>query len=374
VRYDNGRNGRVSDFDAVVVGAGAVGLACAYALGRRGQNVLVLEREARIGAGVSSRNSEVIHAGLHYPTGSLKARLCVEGRRALYAFLESHNVAHDKCGKLIVAAEENEIAALQHLAQQAEINDVEGVRWLEGAVARALEPQLRCVAAIESVESGVFDAHGYMLALEGEIEGHGGAIALNAPFIAARRLGDAFVIDVGGEAAATVSATRLVISAGLGAQDCARRIEGFPPSHVPALFLGKGSYFALQGAKAPFQRLIYPPPIPGALGTHYRRDLGGVARFGPDLQFVDHEDYVVDPARVESFYHTVRRFWPGLPDGALQPDYAGIRPKLHGPGEAQRDFAIDDSVASLVCLFGIESPGLTTSLAIGEEVVRRLGV
>jgi L-2-hydroxyglutarate oxidase LhgO len=364
----------MSDFDAVVIGAGAVGLACAYALSKRGQSVLVLEREARIGAGVSSRNSEVIHAGLHYPTGSLKARLCVEGRRALYDFLESHNVAHDKCGKLIVATEASEVPALQDLARQAEINGVEGVRWLEGHEARALEPELRAVAALESVESGVLDAHGFMLALEGEIEAHGGAIALNAPFANARRVDDAFEISVGGEAPTLVSATRLVISAGLSAQRCARMVDAFPATHIPPLYLGKGNYFALQGAKAPFRRLIYPPPIPGALGTHYRRDLGGVARFGPDLQFVDREDYVVDPARAATFYATVRRFWPGLPDGALAPDYAGIRPKLHGPGEPQGDFVIDDSVAGLVCLFGVESPGLTSSLAIGTEVARRLGV
>jgi L-2-hydroxyglutarate oxidase LhgO len=362
----------VSDFDTVVVGAGAVGLACAYALAKRGQSVAVLEREARIGSGISARNSEVIHAGLHYPTGSLKARLCVEGRRALYAFLAVHNVAHDKCGKLIVAADENEIPALQRLAEQARINGVEGVRWLDGAEARALEPELRAVAALESVESGILDAHGYMLALQGEIEAHGGAIALNAPFIGARRAGDMFEASIGGEAPIAVSAARLVIAAGLGAQECARVIEDFPASRIPPLYLGKGSYFALQGAKAPFARLIYPPPIPGALGTHYRRDLGGVARFGPDLQFVPDEDYSVDPARAASFYATVRRFWPGLRDGALQPDYAGIRPKLHGPGEPQGDFVIDDSASNLVCLFGIESPGLTSSLAIGEEVAARL--
>jgi L-2-hydroxyglutarate oxidase LhgO len=362
----------VSDFDAVIVGAGAVGLACAYALARRGQSVVVLEREPRIGSGISARNSEVIHAGLHYPTGSLKARLCVEGRRALYAFLETHNVAHDKCGKLIVATQDSEVPALLRLWKQAELNGVEGVRSLEGDEARALEPELACVAAIESTESGILDAHGYMLALEGEIEAHGGAIALNAPFVGAKRVSDAFEVSVGGEAPTTISATRLVISAGLGAQACARAIEGFPAERIPELHFGKGNYFALQGVKAPFARLIYPPPIPGALGTHYRRDLGGVARFGPDLQFVDHEDYVVVPARAASFYATVRRFWPVLPDGALQPDYAGIRPKLHGPGEPQGDFVIDDGMAGLVCLFGIESPGLTSSLAIGEEVAKRL--
>lgn len=363
----------MSDFDAVIVGAGAVGLACAYALAKRGQSVVVLERENRIGAGISSRNSEVIHAGLHYPTGSLKARLCVEGRRALYAFLDSHSVAYDRCSKLIVATEDSEIPAIQALARQGEINGVEGVRWVEGDEARALEPQLRVVAALESVESGVMDAHGYMLALEGEIEAHGGAIALNAPFEGATHSSEGFDVRAGGEAPMTVSTRQLIIAAGLGAQSCAHAIEGFPRERIPALYLGKGNYFALHGVKAPFTRLIYPPPIPGALGTHYRRDLGGVARFGPDLEFVDLENYVVDPSRAASFYETVRRFWPALPDGALQPDYSGIRPKLHGPGQPQDDFVIDDAIANLVCLFGIESPGLTSSLAIGEEVAARLG-
>ena len=363
----------MSDFDAVIVGAGAVGLACAYALARRGDSVVVLERAHPIGAGVSARNSEVIHAGLHYPTGSLKARLCVDGRRALYTFLETHNVSHQKCGKLIVATEQGDVAAIEQLAKQAEINGVEGVRWLDGAEARALEPQLNAVAALESVESGILDAHGYMLALEGEIEAHGGAIALSSPFLGASATAGGFSIRVGGADPMNVIAGRLIISAGLGAQDCARAIDGFPAERIPALHLGKGNYFALQGVKAPFSRLIYPPPIPGALGTHYRRDLGGVARFGPDLHFVEHEDYTVDPARAEDFYQTVRRFWPALPDGALAPDYAGIRPKLHGPGEPQGDFVIDDSVDNLICLFGIESPGLTSSLAIGDEVARRLG-
>lgn len=364
----------MSDFDTVIVGAGAVGLACGYAFAKSGRSVLVLEREGRIGAGVSSRNSEVIHAGLHYATGSLKARLCVAGRRALYPFLEAHNVAFDKCGKLIVATEDSEIPALERLAAQAEINGVEGVRWLSGAEACALEPELKAVAALESRESGVFDAHGYMDALEGEIEAHGGAVVLSAPFLGAALSSEGYDVRVGGEAPTTISTRQLVIAAGLGAQACARVIENFPPERIPELHFGKGNYFALQGAKAPFARLIYPPPIPGALGTHYRRDLGGVARFGPDLEFVDAENYAVDPARADSFYATIRRFWPALPEGALAPDYSGIRPKLHGPGEPQGDFIIDDTITNLICLFGIESPGLTSSLAIGQEVAARLKV
>lgn len=365
------------DFEVVIVGAGAVGLAAGYACAKRGLSVLVLEQAPHIGAGVSSRNSEVIHAGLHYATGSLKARFCVAGRRALYTFLADHNVAYDKSGKLIVATEENEIPALKRLARQGEINDVEGVRWLSGEEARTLEPQLNAVAALLSEESGVFDAYGYMAALQGEIEAHSGAVVLSSPFEGARVRDGGFVTQVGGETPTEIKAARLVVAAGLGAQACAAKIDGFPAARIPALHFGKGNYFALHGVKAPFTRLIYPPPIPGALGTHYRRDLGGVARFGPDLEWVDHEDYKVDPARAASFYKIVRRFWPSLPDGALQPDYAGIRPKLHGPGQAQGDFVIDDEsahgLANLVCLFGIESPGLTSSLAIGEEVADRLG-
>ncbi|WP_395647437.1 NAD(P)/FAD-dependent oxidoreductase [Terricaulis sp.] len=363
----------MSDFDAAIVGAGAVGLACAYAIARRGKSVIVIERDVRIGGGISSRNSEVIHAGLHYATGSLKARLCVEGRRALYPFLTSHNIAHKKCGKLIVATEEGEISALHKLRQQGELNGVEGVRYLQGDEAKLLEPNLRVAAALESPESGILDSHGYMLALQGEIESHGGAIALNAPFEGAAPRAGNFEVRVGGADPTRFTSRQLVISAGLGAQACASGIDGFPAERIPELYFGKGNYFMLTGVKAPFARLIYPPPIPGALGTHYRRDLGGIARFGPDLEFVATENYAVDPTRAASFYETVRRFWPGLPDGALAPDYAGIRPKLHGPGEAQGDFVIDsEAMENVVALFGIESPGLTSSLAIGEEVAKRL--
>lgn len=380
------------DFDACIVGAGAVGLATAYALAKRGFTTLVIEKEGRIGAGVSSRNSEVIHAGLHYAPGSLKARLCVEGRRMLYRFLEDHAVAFDKCGKLIVATEESEIPALEALKARGDGNGVEGVAWLDQAQTLAMEPNLRAVAALHSAESGVFDAHGYMEALAGEIEAHGGAVVLNSPFLGASPIAGGYSIRVGGDDPVTISARGLVISAGLGAQACAALVEDFPKERIPPLHFGKGSYFALSGP-APFRRLIYPPPIPGALGTHYRRDLGGQARFGPDLEFVDTEDYRVDPARRPGFEAYVRRFWPGLPDGALTPDYAGIRPKLHGAGESQGDFVIacrsgtsggndildihdiqDIGGGDLVCLFGIESPGLTSSLALGEEVAQRMVV
>jgi L-2-hydroxyglutarate oxidase LhgO len=250
------------------------------------------------------------------------------------------------------------------------------MRWLSGAQARAMEPELNAVAALLSPESGVFDSHGYMLALEGEIENHGGAVALGAPLEHAEPLaGGGFALRTGGDDPAELSVRLLVTAPGLAAQAVAARIAGFPPAQIPERHLGKGNYFLLSG-KAPFQRLIYPPPIPGALGTHYRRDLGGQARFGPDLQYVDEEDYRVDPARADGFYAYVRKFWPALPDGSLLPDYVGIRPKIHGPGEPQPDFRIDGpqvhGVAGLAALFGIESPGLTSSLAIGEYVAELL--
>ncbi|MFN4178197.1 NAD(P)/FAD-dependent oxidoreductase [Phenylobacterium sp.] len=366
------------DFDAVVVGAGAVGLACGYALARRGLVVAVLEQDAAIGQGVSSRNSEVIHGGLYYPTGSLKARLCVTGRRMLYAFCDAHHVAYDRCGKLVVATGPEEVGRLDAILEQARVNDVEGMARLSRAQAQALEPELACEAALISPQSGVFDSHGYMLALQGEIEAAGGAVALSTPFEGATPLdGGGFEVRAGGAEPTTLTCRRLVTAPGLSAQDVAARIEGFPAAQIPEAHFGKGRYFRLQG-RAPFARLIYPPPIQGALGVHYRRDLGGQAVFGPDLVFVDAPDYTVEPEAADGFYRYIRRFWPGLPDGALSPDYAGVRPKLHGPDEPQPDFRIDGAevhgIAGLVALFGIESPGLTSSLAIGEEAAARLGL
>lgn len=364
------------DFDAVVVGAGAVGLACGYALARRGRSVAVVEQDRHIGSGVSSRNSEVIHAGLHYPTGSLKARLCVEGRRALYAFLDAHGVAYDRCGKLVAANGAAERDLLEHVLTQADINGVENVRRVTGAEARALERELQCDEAILAEESGVFDSHGYMLALQGEIETAGGAVVTGTPFAGAEALdGGGFRARTGGEEPGEVRCRLLVLAPGLSAQECAEQVAGYPLDTIPELHFGKGTYFLLSG-KPPFARLIYPPPVPGSVGLHYRRDLGGQAHFGPDLEFVEEEDYEVDPARAARFAATVRRFWPALPEGALKPDYAGVRPKLHGPGEPQTDFRLDAAdvhgLPGLVALFGIESPGLTASLAIAEEVAARL--
>ena len=338
--------------------------------------MLVLEREAHIGQGVSSRNSEVIHGGLYYPTGSLKARFCVEGRRALYDFLDSHKIDHRKCGKLVVATDESEVERIEAIFVQATANGVEGLEHLTGAQARALEPGLNAHAAILSPESGVFDSHGYMLALEGEIGEAGGSVVVSTPFERAEPLpGGGFTITAGGEGGATLTTRLLVTAPGLGAQTVAARIEGYPADRIPAGYFGKGVYFRLTG-RAPFERLIYPPPIPGALGTHYRKDLGGQAVFGPDLVYVDGEDYSVDAAKADEFEGYIRRFWPGLPDGALTPDYAGIRPKLHGPDAPQPDFQLHGrdvhGLDGLVALFGIESPGLTSSLAIGEAVSEML--
>ena len=366
------------DFDAVVVGAGAVGLATGYALSRRGLVVAVLEKELAIGQGVSSRNSEVIHAGLYYPTGSLKARLCVQGRRLLYAFLDRHHVDYRKCGKLVVATSPDEVGRLDAILEQARTNDVEGMERLSAEQAMALEPGLACHGALLSPESGVFDSHGYMLALVGEIEAAGGAVVTATPFEGATPLpGGGFRVRAGGEAPTDLTCRLLVTAPGLSAQAAAASIEGFPAGGIPRGHFGKGVYFRLQ-AKAPFDRLVYPPPIHGALGTHYRKDLGGQAVFGPDLTFVETEDYSVDPARRADFAAYIRRFWPALDETLLSPDYAGIRPKLHGPDEPQPDFRIDGpdahGIEGLVALFGIESPGLTSSLAVGEEAARRLAL
>lgn len=364
------------DFDATVVGAGAVGLACGRALSKRGLSVLVLEKEPAIGQGVSSRNSEVIHAGLYYPTGSLKAQLCVQGRRMAYEFLENHKVDHWKCGKLVVATRDDEIARIQAIFEQGRINDVEGLELISGAQARALEPQLNAVAAILSPESGLMDSHGYMLALQGELEDAGGSVVVSAPFERAEPLSaGGFRVQVGGDGATQITSRYLVSAAGLSAQAVAAGIEGYPARLIPQGYFGKGVYFRLSGP-APFNRLVYPTPIPGALGTHYRKDLGGQGVFGPDLAYVDTEDYSVDPAKAQEFADYIRRFWPDVRVEALSADYAGIRPKLHGAGQPQPDFQICDvsahEIEGLVVLFGIESPGLTSSLAIGEIVADRL--
>ena len=355
--------------EVVVIGAGVVGLAVARALAGRGREVLILEAAERFGSGVSSRNSEVIHAGIYYPRGSLKARLCVAGRDQLYGFCREHGVAHRRCGKLIVAGSESQLAELGRIRAAALANGVE-LTPLSGAEARGLEPQLNCAAALHSPATGIVDAHGYMLALLGQAQSRGALLACDSAVTHVAVGADGFLIAVNG-AAPALHARALVNSAGLTAPAVARLMEGFPAAHVPASYYAKGSYFALAG-RAPFERLIYPLPESGGLGVHLTLDLGGRARFGPDVEWVPELDYAVDPARAARFYDAIRCWWPGLADGALEPAYSGIRPKITGPAEPAADFRIDGAPAhgvhGLVQLFGIESPGLTSSLAIAERV------
>ena len=364
--------------DAVVIGAGAVGLAVARALAQAGRETIVVEAQNAIGQGVSSRNSEVIHAGLYYAPGSLKARLCVRGKELLYALCASHGVEHRQCGKLVVATSEDQVPAMRALQERAAANGVP-VQWLEAGAARALEPALHCHSALLSPTTGIVDSHGFMLALQGDLERAGGMVALGstvAGAMLAREGPHVLRFAEGSELAANV----VVNAASLHACALARRFEGLDPACVPREHFAKGNYYALAG-RSPFSRLIYPAPSDAWLGVHLTLDLGGQARFGPDLEWLDARtpqeiDYAVDPKRAEGFYAEVRRYWPGLPDGALAPSYSGVRPKIHGPGEKAPDFRLDGpalhGVPGLVNLFGIESPGLTSALAIAEDVQQLL--
>ncbi len=366
--------------DALVIGGGAVGLAVGRALAQSGVETIVAEAQTAIGQGVSSRNSEVIHAGLYYLPGSLKARLCVRGKELLYALCESRGVHYRNCGKLVVASRDDEASALRTLQDRARANGVP-VEWLSAAEAQSLEPALSCTAALLSPTTGIVDSHGFMLALQGDMENAGGMVALGSAVESAvlSRAGEPHVVRMadGSELQARV----LVNSASLHACALARRFNGLDARFVPKEYFAKGSYYALAG-RAPFSRLIYPAPADAWLGVHLTLDLGGQAKFGPDLEWLGAKqpgdiDYTVDPRRADSFYAEVRRYWPGLPDGALQPSYSGVRPKIYGPGEAAPDFRIDGpqfhGVPGLVNLFGVESPGLTSSLAIAEYVVNMLG-
>jgi L-2-hydroxyglutarate oxidase LhgO len=367
----------MDEVGCVVIGAGVVGLAVARALALSGREVLVLEAADMIGTGTSSRNSEVVHAGIYYPTGSMKARLCVAGRDALYAYAAAHGVPHRRCGKLIVATDPSQIDKLDALKAKAEANGVSDLVRLSGEEARAMEPLLACVAALHSPSSGIVDSHALMLAFQGDAEAHGAMVAFHADVAAGEATDRGIVLEVGagGGEPMRLRCRELVNAAGLHAQDVARRIRGLPPATVPPTHYAKGNYFSLAG-RSPFSRLIYPIPEPGGLGVHITIDLGGQARFGPDVEWIDHIDYSVDPRRADGFYGAVRRYWPGLKDGALLPGYAGIRPKLVPAGAPDSDFVIQDArthgVPGLVNLFGIESPGLTASLAIADAVVATL--
>jgi len=359
----------------LVVGAGVIGLAVARTAARAGHDVTVAEITGGIANGVSSRNSEVIHGGLYYPTNSLRARQCVRGRRMLYEFCASHGVGHRKCGKLVVATNDAELAKVETIMAQAAANDVEGVEMIGGNAARAMEPELACIGALLSAETGIIDSHGFMLALQGELEDRGGMIAFETPVERLTYKASQWHVQFGGRDAGVMPFDAVVNAAGLGAQPLARRIEGYPADKVPRLVLAKGNYFGFAG-KPVFSRLIYPTPVDGGLGVHVTLDLAGRMRFGPDVEWIKDESYTVDPRRADSFYERIRAYWPGLPDGSLVPDYCGIRPKLTGPGEPAADFMIAGPEAHglprLVNLFGIESPGLTSSLAIAEDVVAYL--
>ena len=371
----------MEEVDAVVVGAGMVGLATARALARAGHETLVLEATPWIGSGASSRNSEVLHAGLYYPPGSLKARACVEGRQRLHAYLAERGLPHRLCGKLIVSTRPDEEPELHALMARAEACGAHGLRWLEGREAMALEPALRCTAAVLSPGTGIVDSHAYMLSLLGDAQAAGAVLALKSPVRRIRVEPGRLALDVGGEEPMRLATRLLVNAAGLHAQSLAARIEGLEPRHVPPCHWARGHYFAASG-RAPFSRLIYPVPEAAGLGVHLTLDLAGQMRFGPDVQWIEvagepgHEDYGVAPARMAGFAEAIRRYWPGLPDGALQPAYAGIRAKVQGPGEPARDFVVsgpaEHGVPGLVNLFGIESPGLTSSLVLADAALDAL--
>lgn len=367
--------GAMEKIAAVVIGAGVVGLACARMLAQRGIETIILEQHASFGTETSARNSEVIHAGLYYPSGSLKAQLCLAGQAQLYDFCAKHGIGHRRCGKLIVAtasAQEEKLAALQ---RQGENNGVGGLRLLTAAQARTLEPALSCTAALHSPDTGIIDGQALMLALLGQAENAGAALAVHSPLVRGRIAGDGIALDIGGQQAMQLQAAIVVNAAGLGAVRVAAALDGFPQQQLPASWYAKGNYHALAG-RAPFSRLIYPLPEPGGLGVHLTLDLGGQARFGPDVEWIEQPDYRVNAASTDVFYREIRRYWPALGDGALSPAYAGIRPKIAGPLDGPADFMIqgpdEHGIAGLVNLFGIESPGLTACLAIAEHVASKL--
>jgi L-2-hydroxyglutarate oxidase LhgO len=368
----------MNDCDAVVVGAGLIGLAVARELALAGLSVIVLDAADGIGTETSSRNSEVIHAGLYYPPGSLKARLCVEGRERLYAYCAAHGIPHRRCGKLVVATDATELEAVEAIEERGRANGCTDLDMIDPRAARAMEPALTpaLTGALWSPSTGIIDSHAYMLALQGEAEAAGALVVLRTPFLSADTAPGGFVIRTGGAEPGTVRTAALVNAAGLAASEVARMIGGLASLHIPETRFAKGNYALLSG-RAPFSRLIYPAPHTHGLGVHLTLDLGGQARFGPDVEWVERIDYAVDPGRLVLFEEAIRHYWPGLPEGALAPGYAGIRPKLGGPDDPAADFRIDGPSAhgltGLVNLFGIESPGLTASLAIASEVKDRLG-
>jgi L-2-hydroxyglutarate oxidase LhgO len=361
--------------DCVVIGAGVIGLACARALARAGRDVMIVERETAFGTGISSRNSEVIHAGLYYPPASLKARMCVAGRPLLYRFCQQHAVAHARPGKLVVATDASQIPQLEAIRVNAEASGIADLRWLDRGQLAVLEPELRATAALLSPSTGIVDSHGLMAALLLDAERHGALLAPCSPVVAGRVENGRLILRIGADETLDVDCRTVINSAGLSAPRLAAAIAGYPRQALPVASMAKGSYFSLR-SKAPFRHLVYPVPVPGGLGTHLTLDLAGQARFGPNVRWVEHEDYRVDAAEADDFYTAIRHYWPDLPDGALDPAYAGIRPKLGGPGAPAQDFMIvgpaGHGITGLVNLFGMESPGLTAALAIAEHVVSLL--
>lgn len=363
----------MDNIDCIVVGAGVVGLAIARRLALAGREVMVLEATDAIGTETSSRNSEVIHAGIYYPKDSLMARSCIEGRTALYRFCHERQIPHLACGKLIVATDQAELSQLSAIKSRAEANGVDDMCILSAADAKALEPALFCTGALMSPSTGIIDSHSYMLALQADLKSAGGFIVFRAPVLGGQITDDGIVLTVGTEDALNLRCRTMVNAAGLHATDLAHKIEGQPHRFIPETWYAKGNYFSLVG-KAPYSRLVYPVPVPGGLGVHFTIDLAGQARFGPDVEWIDHIDYTVDPGRADRFYGAIRRYWPGLKDGALQPSYSGIRPKTSPQGAPSRDFAVigpeTHGIPGLINLFGIESPGLTASLALSEVVTK----
>jgi L-2-hydroxyglutarate oxidase LhgO len=360
----------MDNIDVVVIGAGVVGLAVARALAMRGREVLILEAAETFGTGISSRHSEVIHAGIYYPRGSLKAQLCVTGKQRLYDFVEHFGVPHRRCGKMIVATSPEQMTELKAIHAVAAGNGVQ-LSWLDAAEARREEPEIACVGALLSPTTGIIDSHAYMLALLGDAERHHASIVYRSRVAAMWLESSSVLLAINDEERPTLRAHAVVNCAGLHACEVAGMIEGFPAEHIPRPYFARGHYFGLAG-RTNFRHLIYPIPEPGGLGVHLTLDLAGEARFGPDVEWVDELDYSVSIERAERFYAAIRRFWPKLADGQLIPAYAGIRPKISGPNEPSADFRIDGpghhGIPSVINLFGIESPGLTSSLAIGEHV------
>lgn len=361
--------------DCIVIGAGVVGLAVARAVAQTGREVVILEKADIIGSETSSRHSEVIHAGIYYPQDSLKARFCVAGKHAMYDFCDSHGVSYNRCGKIIVATDDEQLPELERLKANAAANGVEDLEWMSPDDVTQMEPAVFCVGALFSPSTGILDSHSYMLALQGDAEAAGAMIAYLTPVTGGQLLNDGIRLDCGGDTPMSLAAGLVINCAGLWAQSIAASIEGIPAETVPPTYYCKGNYYTLSG-KPPFTRPIYPVPEKAGLGVHVTVDLGGQVRFGPDVEWVDEIDYDVDPARADKFYAAVRKYYPALEDGSIQPGYSGIRPKIQAPGETARDFVIqgpdEHGVNGLINLFGIESPGMTSSLAIAEYVKKLL--